>query len=164
MALNVEFYKSNEWNISAAPGSGEAGGTGTDTSVGSTLGDVFPEGISDYIGQDARLRFQKIFVTNTGAATITNPRIFLNNVKHPGQIQIATGSTTDTATTPSSYPGSLSASDFIEPIGLVNATSMGVSDLAKDDSFSLWVKQSIPANLPAEVGVSTTIGIIGEVA
>ena len=163
MALNVEFYKSNEWNISAAPGSGGVGGTETTTSVGATLGDVFPEGVSDYIGQDARLRFQKIFVKNAGA-DITNPKIFLNDVKHPGQIQIFTGSATDTGATPSSYPDGLSASDFIEPIGLVNATGLGIDNpLATDASFSLWIKQSIPANLPSEVGAATTIGIIGEV-
>lgn len=161
MVLEVEFYKSNEWNTSVAPGSGGVGGTQTTTSVGAALSDVFPEGVSDYIGQDAQLRFQKIFVENTGSATITNPRIFLNNVKHPGQIQIATGSTTDTHANPTGYP--VSSANFIEPIGIINATSMGVSDLNSGSSFSLWVKQSIPANLPSEVGASTTIGIIGEV-
>ncbi len=162
MALEVTFYQSTIWNTSSPPDANNVGGViNLSNEVGSTLSDVFPEGVSDYIGQDARLRFQKIFVVNTGSPTITNPRIFLNNVKHPGQIQIATGTTIDYGTNPTGYP--VSSSNFIEPIGIVNATSMGISDLAQDDSFSLWIKQSIPANLPSEVGASTTIGIIGEV-
>ena len=163
MALEVTFYQSTIWNISSPPDENTVGGVISNPliEVGAALSDVFQEGVSDYIGQDARLRFQKIFVMNTGLLTIGNPRIFLNNVKHPGQIQIATGSSIDYGTNPTGYP--VSSSNFIEPIGIVNATSMGISDLAQDDSFSLWIKQSIPANLPSEVGASTTIGIIGEV-
>ncbi len=162
MALNVTFYQSANWNIVS---SGGVGGATTATLVGTTLSDVFPEGVSDYIGQDDRVRFQKIWVKNTyGDGTdINNIKVFLNNVKHPGQIQIATGNGNDTGSSPSSYPDSLTASDFVEPIGLVNATGFAISNpLTDGSSFSLWIKQSIPANLPAEVGASTTIGIIGE--
>jgi len=161
MALEVTFYQSENWNTSSPPDENTVGGAITSTEVGATLSDVFPEGVSDYIGQDTRLRFQKIFVKNIGNPTITNPRIFLNNVKHPGQIQIAIGDASDSHTNPTGYP--VSSGNFIEPIGIVNATSMGISDLVQDASFSLWIKQSIPANLPSEVGASTTIGIIGEV-
>lgn len=160
MALNVTFYQSANWNTSSPPDTNTVGGAiNLSNEVGSTLSDVFPEGVSDYIGQDARLRFQKIFVS--AGTTITNPKVFLNNVKHPGQIQIAIGGATDSHTNPTGYP--VSSGNFIEPIGIVNATSMGIPDLGPDDSFSLWIKQSIPSNLPSEVGASTTIGIIGEV-
>ena len=159
MALNVTFYQSANWNTSSTPDTNTVGGAIAGTTVGATLSDVFPEGVSDYIGQDARLRFQKIFIT--AGTAITNPKVFLNNVKHPGQIQIAIGGATDSHANPTGYP--VSSGNFIEPIGIVNATSMGIPDLGATESFSLWIKQSIPANLPSEVGASTTIGIIGEV-
>jgi len=162
MALNVAFYRSSNWNTGT---SGTVGGAISSplTGVASTLSEVFPEGVSDYIGQDPRVRFQKIFVKNEVGSDISNVKVFLNDVKHPGQIQIFTGSATDIATTPSSYPTSLSASDFIEPIGLVNATGLGIANpLGIGASFSLWIKQSIPSNLPTETGASTTIGIVGE--
>jgi len=161
MALNVAFYRSSNWNTGA---SGTVGGTfpGSPTGVASTLSEVFPEGVSDYIGQDPRVRFQKIFVKNEGSA-ISNVKVFLNDVKHPGQIQIFTGNATDIASAPSSYPTNLSASDFVEPIGLANATGLGIANpLGGTASFSLWIKQSIPSNLAAEIGASATIGIVGE--
>ncbi len=160
MALNVTFYQSENWNISSPPDELDVGGAiNQSNEVGATLGDVFPEGVSDYIGQDARVRYQKIFVKNAGP-DITNPKIFLNDVKHPGQIQIAQGDATDLTNDPLDPPGFT----FIEPIGLVNATGLSIANpLITDASFSLWIKQSIPANLPSEVGASTTIGIIGEV-
>jgi len=164
MALNVTFYQSANWNTSSPPDTNTVGGAiNLSNEVGATLSDVFPEGVSDYIGQDARVRYQKIWVKNTygDGTSVDNVKVFLNNVKHPGQIQIATGIADDTATNPSTEPGSL---NFVEPIGLVNATGFAIQNPLTDDSrFSIWIKQSIPANLPSEVGASTTIGIIGEV-
>lgn len=162
MVLNVTFYQSANWNTSSPPDTNTVGGAiNLSNEVGSTLSDVFPEGVSDYIGQDARVRYQKIWVKNTSGGTINNVKVFLNNVKHPGQIQISAGVGNDTGTDPSSNPGVLA---FVEPIGLANATALTIPDpLADTNSFSLWIKQSIPANLPSEVGASTTIGIIGEV-
>ncbi len=163
MALNVTFYQSANWNTSSPPDTNTVGGAISNPliEVGATLSDVFPEGVSDYIGQDARVRYQKIWVKNTSGGAINNAKVFLNNVKHPGQIQISAGVGDDEADDPSSAPGILT---FVEPIGLANATALTIPDpLADTNSFSLWIKQTIPANLPSEVGASTTIGIIGEV-
>ena len=163
MALEIQFYQSVSWNTGDDT-SPVGGAIDASTVVLSTLNGVFPEGVSDYIGQDARLRFQKVFVKNTGA-DITSPQIFLNDIKHPGQIQIATGSSlsTDSGIDPTGYPGDLSSSDFFEPIGVVNATGVGLSTLDSGSAFGLWIKQSIPSNLPSEVGASATIAVIGEV-
>jgi hypothetical protein len=158
MALNVAFYQSVYWNISSPPDANTVGGAATSTLIGATLSDVFPEGVSDYIGQDARVRYQKIWVENTSGTTISNVKMFLNNVKHPGQIQIALGAGDDFVSTPTTSPGLT----FLEPIGLANSVTVTTS-LDDNVSFSIWIKQSIPANLPSEVGASTTIGIIGEV-
>ena len=158
MALNVAFYQSEDWNISSPPDDNAVGGVATSTLVGATLSDVFPEGVSDYIGQDARVRYQKIWVENTSGDPISNVKMFLNNVKHPGQIQIALGVGNDSVATPTTSPGLT----FLEPIGLANAVTV-IASLVDSASFSIWIKQSIPANLPSEVGASTTIGIIGEV-
>lgn len=159
MVLNVTFYQSANWNTSSPPDTNTVGGAiNLSNEVGSTLSDVFPEGVSDYIGQDARVRYQKIWVRNTSGTIISNVKIFLNNVKHPGQIQIATNGSTST-NTPTTLPV---GATFVEPIGLANAVTVAAS-LAIDDDFDVWIKQSIPANLPSEVGASTTIGIIGEV-
>ena len=158
MALNVAFYQSMNWNISSPPDTNTVGGAATSTLIGATLSDVFPEGVSDYIGQDARVRYQKIWVENTSGTTISNVKMFLNNVKHPGQIQIALGVGDDSVANPTTSP----SLTFLEPIGLANAVTV-IASLVDSASFSIWIKQSIPANLPSEVGASTTIGIIGEV-
>ena len=158
MALNVAFYQSANWNISSPPDNNTVGGAATSTLIGATLSDVFPEGVSDYIGQDARVRYQKIWVENTSGTPIKNVKMFLNNVKHPGQIQIALGVGDDEVSTPTTSP----SLTFLEPIGLANSVTVTAS-LGDGISFSIWIKQSIPANLPSEVGASTTIGIIGEV-
>ena len=97
MALNVTFYQSANWNTSSPPDTNTVGGAiNLSNEVGSTLSDVFPEGVSDYIGQDARVRYQKIWVKNTSGGAINNVKVFLNNVKHPGQIQISAGVGNDT--------------------------------------------------------------------
>jgi len=158
MALNVAFYQSANWNISSPPDNNTVGGAATSTLIGATLSDVFPEGVSDYIGQDARVRYQKIWVENTSGTPIKNVKMFLNNVKHPGQIQIALGVGDDLVSTPTTSP----SLTFLEPIGLANSVTVTTS-LNDGVSFSIWIKQSISANLPSEVGASTTIGIIGEV-
>ena len=158
MALNVAFYQSANWNISSPPDNNTVGGAATSTLIGATLSDVFPEGVSDYIGQDARVRYQKIWVENTSGDPIKNVKMFLNNVKHPGQIQIALGVGDDFVSTPTTSP----SLTFLEPIGLANSVTVTTS-LNDGVSFSIWIKQSISANLPSEVGASTTIGIIGEV-
>ena len=158
MALNVAFYQSANWNISSPPDNNTVGGAATSTLIGATLSDVFPEGVSDYIGQDARVRYQKIWVENTSGDPIKNVKMFLNNVKHPGQIQIALGVGDDEVSTPTTSP----SLTFLEPIGLANSVTV-TTILGDGISFSIWIKQSIPANLPSEVGASTTIGIIGEV-
>ena len=80
MALNVAFYQSANWNISSPPDNNTVGGAATSTLIGATLSDVFPEGVSDYIGQDARVRYQKIWVENTSGTPIKDVKIFLNNV------------------------------------------------------------------------------------
>jgi hypothetical protein len=156
MALDVTFYQSVNWNL--GPGGVTGGAIDLGNEVGATLSAVFPEGVSDYIGQDARVRYQKIWVRNTSGTAISNVKIFLNNVKHPGQIQIALDGSTSTST-PTTLPGSAT---FVEPIGLANAVEVTAS-LDTNLDFHIWIKQSIPANLPSEVGASTTIGIIGEV-
>ena len=158
MALNVAFYQSANWNISSPPDNNTVGGAATSTLIGATLSDVFPEGVSDYIGQDARVRYQKIWVENTSGVEIKNVKMFLNNVKHPGQIQIALGVGDDLVSTPTTSP----SLTFLEPIGLAKSGTVTTS-LYDGVSFSIWIKQSISANLPSEVGASTTIGIIGEV-
>jgi len=158
MALDVTFYQSASWNISSPPDNNTVGGAATSTLIGATLSDVFPEGVSDYIGQDARVRYQKIWVENTSGTPIKNVKIFLNNVKHPGQIQIALDGS-NLISTPTTLP---SGATFVEPIGLANAVEVTAS-LGIGGDFHIWIKQSIPANLPSEVGASTTIGIIGEV-
>jgi hypothetical protein len=158
MVLDVTFYQSANWNISSPPDTNTVGGAATSTPVGATLSDVFPEGVSDYIGQDARVRYQKIWVENTSGDPISNVKMFLNNVKHPGQIQIALGSGNDLIANPTISP----ILTFLEPIGLANAVTV-IASLGSGISFSIWIKQSILANLPSEVGASTTIGIIGEV-
>ena len=156
MALDVTFYQSANWNL--GPGGVTGGAIDLGNEVGATLSAVFPEGVSDYIGQDARVRYQKIWVRNTSGVIISNVKIFLNNVKHPGQIQIALDGSTSTST-PTTLP---SGATFVEPIGLANAVEVTAS-LGVVAEFHIWIKQSIPANLPSEVGASTTIGIIGEV-
>ena len=163
MALKIGFYPAESHNTTAST-TGLVGGSIDDASVlSASLNSFLPEGVSDYIGQPDRLRFQKIFVKNTGAVTINNPKIFLNNVKHVGQIKLATGSLTDSNTNATGYPAAYSSNSFFEPIGIVNATGIGTGSIAAGESIGIWVKQTISNNLPTETGASTTIGIIGEV-
>lgn len=162
MALDIGFYPAEFHNTSSVTGA--IGGAINSSSVLSAgLNSFFPEGVSDYIGQSDRLRFQKIYVKNTGTDTINNLKIFLNNVKHVDQIHIATGTSTDSGTNSTGYPSGYSNSDFSAPIGIINATGIGDGTMTGGESIGIWIKQTISDNLPTETGASTTIGIIGEV-
>ena len=162
MALEIGFYPAEFHNTDST--SGAVGGAINSSAVlSATLNSFLPQGVSDYIGQSDRLRFQKLFVKNTGTTTINNPKIFLNNVKHVGQIKIATGALTDSGTNATGYPAGYSAGSFSEPIGIINATSIGTGAITGSESIAIWIKQTIGDILPTETGASTTIGIIGEV-
>ena len=61
MALDIGFYPAEFHNTSSVTGA--IGGAINSSSVLSAgLNSFFPEGVSDYIGQSDRLRFQKIYV------------------------------------------------------------------------------------------------------
>ena len=162
MALEIGFYPAEFHNTDSTTGA-VGGAINSSAVLSATLNSFLPEGVSDYIGQSDRLRLQKIFIKNTGTTTISNPKIFLNNVKHIGQIKIATGTLTDSGTNATGYPAGYTAGNFSETIGIINATSIGTGSMTGNESISLWIKQAIGDNLPTEIGASTTIGIIGEV-
>lgn len=175
MALEIGFYPAEFHNLESATTGKMGGQINSSTPLSASLNAFFPEGVSDYIGQSDRLRFQTIYIQNTGSATINNPKIFLNNVKHAGQITIFNSLTNDASVTGSAATGSVtgyngvwSSAGFSEPIGVTNAVPLSglgsaITTLAPGEYLGVVVRQVIGDNLPTETGASTTIGIIGEV-
>ena len=176
MALEIGFYPAEFHNTGDATGA-VGGSINSSAVLSASLNAFFPEGVSDYIGQSDRYRWQKLWIKNTGSAAISNPKIFLNNVKHVGQIKIynkaldTTQIINSSGTTATSVPNDVSDTDLTEPIGVSNAASLQGFNLGPVDitswpvntSYGVWVRQAIGDNLPTETGASTTIGVIGEV-
>ncbi len=175
MALEIGFYPAEFHNTGDATGA-VGGSINSSAVLSASLNAFFPEGVSDYIGQSDKYRWQKLWIKNTGSTAITNPKIFLNNVKHAGQITIFNSLTNDASVTGSTATGSVTgyngvwtgASSFSEPVGIANAvpfTGLGsaITSLASGEYLGVVVRQVIGDNLPTETGASTTIGIIGEV-
>lgn len=176
MALEIGFYPAEFHNLESATTGKMGGQINSSTPLSGSLNAFFPEGVSDYIGQSDRLRFQTLYIKNTGSDTINNPKIFLNNVKHAGQITIFNSLTNQDSVTGSTATGSVtgynivwaSADNFSEPIGVTNAVPLSglgtaITSLASGEYVGIVVRQVIGDNLPTETGASTTIGIIGEV-
>jgi hypothetical protein len=162
MTLKVAFYQAASWNTGD---SGTVGGAITTTLVTGLVHEVFPVSVSNFIGQSDDIRYQKIFIQNTGTPsdpTITSALLFFNNVKYPDQISLGFGSSSDTTSSPSTAPSSVT---FHTPLGLANGTGIAATDLATGTSnaIPLWLKQSIPPNLPADTGATATLGIAGQV-
>ena len=177
MALEIGFFPAEFHNTGNTTGK-MGGQINSSTPLSASLNAFLPEGVSDYIGQSKRLRFQTLYVQNTSATdTINNPKIFLNNVKHVGQISIFNYFTQDVLVTGVTATGSVTShigavwsnpDNFSEPIGISNAVPISgaigaVASLAPGEYVGIVVKQAINDNLPTETGASTTIGIIGEV-
>ena len=176
MVLQIGFYPAEFHNISDATGA-VGGSIDSSAVLSASLNAFFPEGISDYIGQSDKYRWQKLWIKNTGSAQIDNPKIFLNNVKHIGQIKIFNNALDSTqiinssGTTPTGTPNDVSVGNLTEPIGVSNAVALQGANPAPYDitawpvntSYGIWVRQAIGDNLSTETGASATIGIIGEV-
>jgi hypothetical protein len=176
MVLEIGFYPSAFHNLESDTTGKMGGAIDSSAALSASLNSFFPEGVSDYIGQSEKLRFQTLYVKNTGLSTINNPRVFLNNVKHVGQISIFNSLIDSASVTGSTATGSVTGyngvwsttADFSEPIGLANAspfTGLGtaITSLAPGAYVGFVIRQKINDNLPTEIGASTTIGIIGEV-
>jgi len=165
MSLPVRFVQSEYWNTGS---SGSIGGTGVDTGLGTSLNDVFPLGaVSDFVGQPARHRFQKVFIENTGDASIqniTNAKVFFNDLKFADQISFAfaTGAA-DTGDHPTGFPVGYTTGDFQTPQGILNAVAVPLTGIDTGTLVGVWLHQEISAGLPAETGASATLGLIGEV-
>ena len=181
MALEIGFYPAEFHNLETAT-TGKMGGA-IDTSGGvisPSLDTIFPPNSSEYLGHDNNLRFQKIYIKNTGSTTIDKPRIFLENVKHVGQVSVTNAYSDMVAMTDSTATGSVtgyaspygSQSNFIEPVGLSNAVPLSgfnggapgaITGIAPGSHVAFVVKQEILNDLAGEIGASATIGIVGEV-
>lgn len=176
MALEIGFYPAEFHNTGDATGA-VGGSINSSAVLSASLNAFFPEGVSDYIGQSDKYRWQKLWIKNTGSTAITNPKIFLNNVKHVGQIKIynhaldTTQIINSSGTTATGVPTDVLATDLTEPIGISNAETLqganpapySITTWPTNTSYGVWVRQAIGDNLPTETGASTTIGVIGEV-
>jgi len=161
MTLPVVFRQSSDWNTGS---SGDVGGALSATGVGSSLGDVFPSAVSDFIGQPDNHRFQKVYVFNTGSVEIENLKVYFSDLELPSQIRLAIENASgDTGTSPSSLPSGYVTGDFSTPEGIVNAVAIPDTGLAAGTAVGVWLWQTIAPDLPTETGVVATLGVIGEV-
>lgn len=161
MSLPVQFMTSNLWNTGS---SGAVGGALTSTGVGTSLDDVFPRGVSDFIGQPDRDHFQKIYIENTGGTTISNAKVYFSNLEIPEQILMAFEATSgDTGTDPNILPTGYNSGDFSTPQGIINATGVPGGNLEHGTGIGVWIWQKISPDLPTETGVVATLGMVGEV-
>jgi len=146
MASSSAFYfKFYEPDLNPTGFSGEVGGRVSSTELQPKLGYLFSEMSTPEVAD--QLQFRKVWVVQEGQGTFQDVNVNVVNVEHTGQIHFVTGAPApgaDSASSPLSYPtglyGTLGNSNFT---GNVDAP-IYIGSTEQDDSFSVWIRQTIP--------------------
>lgn len=161
MSWTLSYFRSNNWPAETATATN--GGTiDTGTPVTEGLSQIFLPGVSSFLGGAVHSIYRKIFIRNDDGDPIQGLKVFLDNMKYPGQVKIAMeASGGDTSVDPRTSPA---AYTFVTADGQANAIPkvVGGLDLAVSASVGLWINLQLPAGLQeADPFVPLDIVIIG---
>ncbi len=138
------------------------GGIDEAAPFGGTLSELFEAGASPFLGRPSYERYRKLFFKNEGGNDIEDCVAFWADLEHAEQMKFAfEKSTDDTSTNSVTRPAGYDEADFLNPVGLINASGLPSSTIAAGETRAFWIWQELPAGLTAETGALARLAIAG---